>query len=68
MAKATIADLLDRTQQAIDNNENFIYDVAADSGQIVDNVKHMKWFRNEVAQHLIDNFKKWGHLSVEVNQ
>jgi hypothetical protein len=29
-----------------------VYDVAADRGQIVDNVKHMRWFRQAVAEEM----------------
>jgi hypothetical protein len=32
-----------------------IYDVASEYGQIVDNVKEMKWFRNAVAQSILDD-------------
>jgi hypothetical protein len=29
-----------------------VYDIAADCGQIVDNVKHMRWFRQAVADEM----------------
>ena len=54
--------LLARARSAIDRDEPFIYDVAADSGQIVANVKHMDWFVKEVANWLIDNTTKWSRL------
>jgi hypothetical protein len=37
-----------------DDNDliTLVYDVAADCGQIVGNVKHMKWFRQAVAEEM----------------
>jgi len=64
-AKPTISDLMARARRAIDEDEQFIYDVASETGQIVANVKHMRWFRLAVAQHLIDNTKRWQHLTLE---
>lgn len=58
----TARDLLNRADDAIENGEDFIYDVAADVGQIVDNVRHMRWFQKAVANWLIENTKKWSHL------
>ncbi len=49
MAKKTFDELLDRAEQAINNREEIVYDVASESGQIVGNVAHMRWFRNAVA-------------------
>ena len=37
---------------AIEKNDDVIYDVASSSGQIVGNVKHMRWFRDAVADEL----------------
>ena len=39
-------------QVAIDNDADVIYDIAADAGQIVDNVKHMTWFVDAVAEEV----------------
>jgi len=39
-------------QVAIDNDADVIYDIAADAGQIVDNVKHMDWFVDAVAEEV----------------
>lgn len=41
-----------KAQHAIDTDAAIIYDVAADCGQIVDNVKHMRWFVRAVADEL----------------
>lgn len=43
---------IDRARQAIENEEEICYDVAAENGQIFDNVKHMKWFVEAVAEEL----------------
>jgi len=43
---------LKRAQDAIDQDEPVIYDVAGNVGQMVDNVKHTRWFRRAVAEWL----------------
>jgi len=58
----TERDLLSRAEDAIENDEHFIYDVAADMGQQVDNVRHMKWFLKAVANWLIEDTQRWSHL------
>lgn len=58
----TTEDLLARAESAIERDENFVYDVAVDSGQMVGNVKHMRWFVEAVANWLIDNTGKWSRL------
>ena len=65
MAKATTVDLMKRVQSAIDRDESFIYDIAEEYGQDLDNVKHMKWFRSRVAERLINDYSKYSHLSIE---
>ena len=35
--------------RAIEREETVCFDVAADSGQMFDNVKHMRWFIEAVA-------------------
>ncbi len=46
--------LMTRAENAIENREAFIYDIAAECGQIVDNVAHMSWFRQAVMDELSD--------------
>ena len=58
----TPRDLLSRAEEAIENDEDFIYDVAVDVGQMVDNVKHMNWFLRAVANWLIEDTEEWSHL------
>jgi hypothetical protein len=48
-------ELLRQAQELIDRDDQIIYDVAADKGQIVGNVKHMSWFVHEVASWLRDD-------------
>jgi hypothetical protein len=45
-------DWLQQADQAIQRKDAICYDVAALNGQIFDNVKHMKWFREAVALEL----------------
>jgi hypothetical protein len=33
-----------------------VYDVAAETGQMVGNVKHMSWFRHAVAEAIMDEW------------
>ena len=41
-----------------------IHDLAAECGQILDNVKHMLWFRTEVAAMLATSTKKWARAAL----
>jgi len=50
--KKTRAEWLARAQRAIDRRATVVYDMAADCGQIVDNVKRMRWFVRAVAEEL----------------
>ncbi len=59
---ATVEDLLARAKSAIERDEGFIYDIAANFGQMVDNVGHMRWFVEAVANWLIDNTGRWSRL------
>lgn len=67
MGKPTLKELLDRASSAISRNENIIYDVAAQSGSMVDNVKHMRWFKMAVADELVATTDRWSHLQKELN-
>ncbi len=67
MPKATLQELLARADSAIARNENLIHDVAANSGSIVGNVKHMRFFKLEVADELVARTEKWSHLQKELN-
>lgn len=45
---------LNKADVLIENDDSIIYDIAGEYGQIVDNVKHMRWFREEVAQRVME--------------
>jgi hypothetical protein len=47
-------ELIQQAKDLIDADDEVIYDVAANSGQIVGNVKHMSWFQREVAEWLAE--------------
>ena len=66
--KKTLAQLEERARNAIERREEFIYDVASESGSIVGNVAHMHWFRLEVMRHLASESPSWEHLFDEVEQ
>lgn len=62
MARATHDDLIRRAQSAIDHDEHFIYDVAAEHCQQVGNVKHMRWFLIAVAEEIRCTVSTYRHL------
>lgn len=64
MAKATLEDLKQRAKSAIERDEDFIYDVAAEHSQMVGNVKHMHWFKKAVMIALTETTAKYSHLEV----
>lgn len=43
---------IDAAKEAIERGDDICYDVATNAGQIFDNVKHMKWFVEAVAEEL----------------
>lgn len=64
--KKTLQQLLNRADAAIAGKEDFVYDVAAESWQIVGNVGHMRWFRLAVAEELAERHVCWEHLRGEL--
>ena len=46
---------LSKADELIESDDNLIYDVAWEHGQIVDNVKEMKWFREAIAHSIMDD-------------
>lgn len=62
MRTATIEQLITRARAAINSDNDLIYDVASESGQIVGNVKHMHWFVMAVAKEIACRTKKYAHL------
>jgi type VI protein secretion system component VasF len=65
--KPTLEELLARATSALQRNEVRVHDVAANTGSIVGNVSHMRWFKCAVADDLIATTEKWGHLQPEMN-
>lgn len=55
MADGLTPELIAQAKELIEADDQIIYDVADDRGQIVDNVKHMSWFVQSVAQWLADD-------------
>jgi hypothetical protein len=45
-----------KAQEAIDEEKDICFDVAADCGQMFGNVKHMGWFVRMVAEALEDEY------------
>ncbi len=62
----TIENLKTRARNAIEKDEHFIYDVAAEHGQMLENVKHMDWFLIEVCRCLCNDYQKYQHLIGEL--
>jgi hypothetical protein len=66
--KIKLADLKERAKAAIEREEPFVYDLADEHCQILDNVKHMNWFINEVCKRLCGEHKKYSHLLDELSE
>lgn len=64
--RVTLSDLELRAKVAIDNSEDFVFALAANCGQDVENVGHMTWFRREVCIRLCQDYKKYSHLLEEL--
>lgn len=55
MAKKTMDELIACAQEAIDNNTDFVHDLAAECSQQVGNVKPMSWFKKAVMRDIAEN-------------
>jgi hypothetical protein len=66
MAQESMDQLAARAQQAIDNDEDFVYDLAAECSQQVGNVKHMTWFKQAVMRDIAENQPQYEHLLAEL--
>ena len=62
MSKPTKADLFALASREISRGTTRAYDVVAEVGQIFDNVKHLRWVRDAVAEDIARNSKKYSHL------
>ena len=65
MPKATLAELFRQVDRRIEHPDDLVYDVLAENGQMLDIVRHMRWFRLVVAHAMIDTVKRYAHLSIE---
>jgi hypothetical protein len=66
MAQATVYDLTDEALNAIERNEFFCLELAAQSAVDFDEVSHFGWFRRAVMRYLIDNAPQFSHLNHEL--
>jgi len=55
--------LMARAAKAIKRREQFVYDLAAETCSMVENVADTRWFRNEVARRLTEDYAKWKPLN-----
>lgn len=63
--KKTRKELDAHVERLILKADELCYDVAMTAGQNFDNVKHMKWFREKMADQLIEDLpEKYGHLKL----
>lgn len=51
-ASSVLRDKIQQAREAIERGDEICYDVAAEHGQIFDNVKHMRWFIEAVSEQL----------------
>lgn len=63
MPQMTLEDLTKRAENAIANEEDIVYDTAAEAGQIVGNVRHMHWFKRAVMRALTESYESYSHLA-----
>ncbi|MBC8737014.1 hypothetical protein F6X40_09355 [Paraburkholderia sp. UCT31] len=55
-------DLEARATQAIEDEEEMCFDVAANVGQMFGNVKHMQWFRRALMLDICESDASYSHL------
>ena len=56
-------DLLARAGELCEGNSVLLHDVVAEHGQLLGNVRHMRWFREAVAFELTQRHAKWEPLA-----
>jgi hypothetical protein len=65
-ASRTLAQLQSRVAEALRNEEDFVFNLCNDLGQVFEMVKDATWFHNVIAEHLVTTYPKtWGHLARE---
>ena len=55
---------LTQAKRHIESDSKICHDLCDEIGQIFNNVKHMTWFQIAVANHLIENVKKWNNCEL----
>lgn len=59
-----LEDLRDRALEAIERRETVVCDVASETGQIIGNVCHMRWFRLAVMSELAASTRTYCGIEV----
>lgn len=62
MTPRTYQDAFRLAEELIQRQDVAVYDVAADCGQIVGNVRHMAWFAKAVVNWIIASTNEYAHL------
>lgn len=62
----TMSDLKQRALDDIENEVDTVYDIAADQGQQVANIKHMDSFVNTVMLDIALNEEEFAHLANQI--
>lgn len=45
-------EILNKAKELIENDDPVVHDVADENGQVLENIKHMAWFINAVADRV----------------
>ena len=67
MRVPTWDDTLAAAQQRIDRGDDLVHDVCAERGQILANIKHMRWFLVAIAKELVNTVKKYENVIIPEN-
>jgi hypothetical protein len=67
MRSPTWDDVLVAAQRRIDRDDELVYDLCANRGQILANVKHLKWLHVAVAKELVNTVKKYENVIIPEN-
>ena len=54
-----IPGIRERVDSLIEAGADVVYDIAAETQSIVGNVAHLDWFKNAIAEELINSTSKW---------
>jgi len=62
MESKVLRDLADRASEAIANGEQLVHDMAASFGQLLRNIRHMRWFKLAVMRAITEQEAEYKHL------